>query len=163
MHTITFETRAHCPDQIRGGRNPWTGTVQELIGFSEPAIQGEVVHEMLTRGTITQGQYDAADGYIGDLIEFLTIEDLRSLADDPNLTRTNTKTAPYPGISQPGTGRCLMSCISLVRPRSTHAQTVTSDQATDALHAPGQGRGGSHPETDQPFWVGRELLRSRSR
>ena len=107
MHTITFETRAHCPDQIRGGRNPWTGTVQELIGFSEPAIQGEVVHEMLTRGTITQGQYDAADGYIGDLIEFLTIEDLRSLADDPNLTRTNTKTAPYPGISQPGTGRCL--------------------------------------------------------
>lgn len=84
--TMNTATTINCPDTVRGGSNPWIGTLEELVDAA-PDKFGTLLTKLEDRGTIARLAEDADDERtLSDVVDFLTLEDVRDLADDPNAT-----------------------------------------------------------------------------
>lgn len=82
--TLTLETQIHCPDLIRGGRTPWTGTVGEMLAAHEKRI-GSIIADMEADGRLARLADDADDERDDGMIAAaMTLVDVRRLVDDPN-------------------------------------------------------------------------------
>lgn len=81
MHADTI---IFCPDHIRGSANPWRGTLEELAA-SNPDRVGNLIAELESRGALEPLPEDAdEERWIADIAHLLTLDDVRTLADDPN-------------------------------------------------------------------------------
>lgn len=87
--TLSTSTRIHCPDLIRGGRHPWTGTISELLQADGDRLVDRL--STLMQQYLTEEQYDAlSDDWDEDAIlaaleaadDATTI--VQDLTDDPN-------------------------------------------------------------------------------
>lgn len=78
----------HLPDSIRGGANPRTVTVEQLINETMthyPARAGVVLGDLCDRAGVDTLS-DDFDLFLDspELAAFITLSDVRALADDPN-------------------------------------------------------------------------------
>lgn len=67
-------TRINCPDLIRGAFAPWTGTLAELIRSTSVERLAVAANDLGLTGDWTDA----------DLMDRMTVEGIRSIADDPN-------------------------------------------------------------------------------
>ena len=83
---MNMNTLVTCPDLIRGGANPWQGTLVDLINYN-PDRLGDVIADLESRGLI-EVLPEGADEWRWsmDIVYSLTLDDVRRLADDPNAT-----------------------------------------------------------------------------
>ncbi|WP_297746318.1 hypothetical protein [uncultured Tessaracoccus sp.] len=92
MTTEHEATIVHLPDLIRGGRDPWRGTIAELIndhfryGYHRDMV--DMIDRAKTAGLYREDEETGEDNLYEVLPELLAtdIKALREFTDDPNAT-----------------------------------------------------------------------------
>jgi len=82
-HEATF---VQLPDLIRGGRNPWTGTIAELIQHHRDSDMTAMINRAREAGLYREDEESGEDNLYEVLPELLAtdLDALREFADDPN-------------------------------------------------------------------------------
>ena len=81
----TTDTMIDSPRTIANGRGAWQGTLGELVDHVmqyESEMEGQIIDEMIARGQISEETSD--DSRLDDLIQHITLDDIKSMTDDPN-------------------------------------------------------------------------------
>ena len=83
----TTDTMIDSPRRIANGRGAWQGTLGELVDHVmqyESEMEGQIIDEMIARGQISEETAD--DSRLDDLIQYITLDDIKSMTDDPNVS-----------------------------------------------------------------------------
>ena len=81
----TTDTVIDSPRHIANGRGAWQGTLGELVDNvmgEDSSMEGQIIDEMIARGQISEETAD--DSRLDDLIQHITLDDIKSMTDDPN-------------------------------------------------------------------------------
>ena len=84
---FTADTMIDSPRRIANGRGAWQGTLGELVDSimgEDSSMEGQIIDEMIARGQISEETAD--DARLDDLIQYITLDDIKSMTDDPNVS-----------------------------------------------------------------------------